>query len=143
VVLGVYLNVFPWYAILAALTIIPVEFALRDATGDLKHYLKLMASNMNGNILAVLLILGTLLVRGFTHTWRIKWSRHKPQSICYNVTKHNLPNNPGMLSEHSPRRRKEGYSPAFVNYSVRHSISIVFRSSPPPGEHEAVHKRCG
>ncbi len=68
VLLDVYLHVFPWYAIIAALTIIPVEFALRDATGDLKYYLKLMASNMNGNILAALLILGALLVRGFTHT---------------------------------------------------------------------------
>jgi len=68
VLLDVYLNVFPWYALIAALTIIPVEFALRDATGDLKYYLKLMASNMNGNILAALLILGALLVRGFTHT---------------------------------------------------------------------------
>src|SRR6266566_4360178 len=45
VLLDVYLNVFPWYALIAALTIIPVEFALRDATGDLKYYLKLMASN--------------------------------------------------------------------------------------------------
>ena len=65
--LNVYLKVFPWYAIIAALTIIPVEFALRQATGDLKYYFKLMASNLNGNLLAALLILVALLVSGFTH----------------------------------------------------------------------------
>jgi hypothetical protein len=67
VLLDVYLRVFPWYAIIAALTIIPVEFALREATGDLKHYFKLMASNLNGNLLAALFILAALLLRGFTH----------------------------------------------------------------------------
>lgn len=67
VVLDVYLKVFPWYTIIAALTIIPVEFVLRQATGDLKHYLKLMASNMNGNLLSALLILVALLVSGFAH----------------------------------------------------------------------------
>lgn len=67
VLLDVYLKVFPWYAIIAALTIIPVEFALRQATGDLKHYFRLMASNLNGDLLAELLILLALLVRGFTH----------------------------------------------------------------------------
>ena len=35
--LDVYLKVFPWYAIFAMLTIIPVEIALQQATGDLKH----------------------------------------------------------------------------------------------------------
>ena len=67
VLLDVYLKVFPWYAIIAALTIIPVELALRQANGDLKHYLKLMASNLNGNLLAALLILVALLLSGFTH----------------------------------------------------------------------------
>jgi 1,4-dihydroxy-2-naphthoate polyprenyltransferase len=65
--LDVYLKVFPWYAILAALTIIPVEFALRQATGDLKQYFKLMASNLNANLLAAFLILASLLVSGFAH----------------------------------------------------------------------------
>ncbi len=67
VLLDVYLKVFPWYAIIAVLTIIPVEFALGQATGDLKYYFKLMASNLNGNLLAALLILVALLVSGFTH----------------------------------------------------------------------------
>jgi 1,4-dihydroxy-2-naphthoate octaprenyltransferase len=66
-ILDVYLKVFPWYAIIAALTIIPVEFALRRATGDLKYYFKLMASNLNANLLAALLILVSLLLSGFTH----------------------------------------------------------------------------
>ncbi len=65
--LDVYLKVFPWYAFLAALTIIPVEFALRQATGDLMNYIKLMASNLNWNLLAALLIVVALLVSGFTH----------------------------------------------------------------------------
>lgn len=67
VLLDVFLRVFPWYAIIAVLTIIPVEFALREATGDLKHYFKLMASNLNSNLLAALFILAALLLRGFTH----------------------------------------------------------------------------
>ena len=50
VILDVYLKVFPWYTIIAALTVIPVEFVLRQATGDLKHYLKLMASNVSNPI---------------------------------------------------------------------------------------------
>jgi len=67
VVLDVYLKVFPWYTIIAALTVIPVEFVLRQVTGDLKCYLNLMASNMNGNLLSALLILVALLVSGFAH----------------------------------------------------------------------------
>jgi 1,4-dihydroxy-2-naphthoate octaprenyltransferase len=64
----VFLRVFPWYAILAVFTIIPVEIALRQATGDLKHYFTLMASNLNANLLAALIILASLLVSGFTHS---------------------------------------------------------------------------
>ena len=65
--LDVLLNVFPWYSIIAAFTIIPVLLTLRQATGDLKNYLKLMASNRNGDLQAAFLILLSLLVRGFTH----------------------------------------------------------------------------
>jgi 1,4-dihydroxy-2-naphthoate octaprenyltransferase len=61
------LNVFPWYSFIAAFTVIPVLNALRHATGDLKQYLKLMATNMNGNLQAALVILLALLVRGFAH----------------------------------------------------------------------------
>lgn len=67
VVLDAILGVFPWYSVLAALTVIPVWFALRQANGDLKRYLHLMASNMNGNLQAALLILAALLVSGFAH----------------------------------------------------------------------------
>ncbi len=65
--LDVLLNVFPWYSIIAAFTIIPVLLTLRQATGDLKNYLKLMASNRNGDLQAAFLILLSLLVRGITH----------------------------------------------------------------------------
>jgi len=65
--LNVLLNVFPWYSIIAVFTIIPVLLTLRQATGDLKNYLKLMASNRNGDLQATFLILLSLLVRGFTH----------------------------------------------------------------------------
>jgi 1,4-dihydroxy-2-naphthoate octaprenyltransferase len=67
-IVDVYLKVFPWYAIFAVLTIIPVEIALQQATGDLKHYFKLMASNLKANQLSALIILASLLVSGFTHT---------------------------------------------------------------------------
>src|SRR5581483_3749368 len=61
------LEVYPWYSFIAALTIIPVQLALRQATGDLKHYLQLMAANFNGNLQAALLVLLALLIRGFAH----------------------------------------------------------------------------
>jgi 1,4-dihydroxy-2-naphthoate octaprenyltransferase len=66
-VIDIFLKVLPWYSIVAALTIIPVQFALRDASGDLKQYLKLMAANFNADMQAALLILIALLVRGFVH----------------------------------------------------------------------------
>jgi len=67
-IVDVNLKVFPLYAIFAVLTIIPVEVALLQATGDLKHYVKLMSSNLNANLLSALIILASLLVSGFTHT---------------------------------------------------------------------------
>ena len=67
-IVDVYLKVFPWYAIFAVLTIIPVEIALQQATGDLKHYFKLMSSNLNANLLSALIILASLLMSGYTHT---------------------------------------------------------------------------
>ncbi len=67
-IIDVYLKVFPWYAIFAVLTIIPLELALQRATGDLKHYFELMSSNLNANLLSALIILVSLLVSGFKHT---------------------------------------------------------------------------
>ena len=64
--LDALLQIFPWYSAIAALTVIPVILALRQATGDLKGYLKLMVANLNANLLAALLILVALLVRGIT-----------------------------------------------------------------------------
>ena len=66
-IVDVYLNVFPWYAIFAVLTIIPVLIALQRATGDLKRYVELMASNLKANLWSALIILASLLVSGFTH----------------------------------------------------------------------------
>lgn len=68
-VIDVYLKVFPWYAIFAILTIIPVMFALKQATGDLKHYFKLMSTNLNANLLSALIILASLLVSGGAKCW--------------------------------------------------------------------------
>lgn len=67
IVIDVLLGVFPWYSILAALTVIPVYLVLRRSRGELKQYLALMAQNMSSNLLAVLLLVLALLVRGFTH----------------------------------------------------------------------------
>jgi 1,4-dihydroxy-2-naphthoate octaprenyltransferase len=64
---GAILQVFPWYTAVAALTVIPVLLALRQANGSLKGYLKLMAANMNANLLAALLVLIALFVRGLAH----------------------------------------------------------------------------
>lgn len=68
IIVDVNLKVFPWYAIFAVLTIIPVEIALQMATGDLKHYIKLMSTNLNANLFSALIILASLLVSGFIHT---------------------------------------------------------------------------
>lgn len=57
----------PWYSAIAALTVIPVQLTLRRATGELKSYLALMMANMNSNLLAALIVLAALLVRGFAH----------------------------------------------------------------------------
>ena len=62
-----FTRVLPWYSAVAALTVIPVQLALRQTNGELKHYLKLMMVNMNNNLLAALIILAALLVQGFAH----------------------------------------------------------------------------
>ena len=67
IMLDASLQVYPWYSFLAAFTVLPVLQAVRQATGDLKLYLKLMAANMNGNLLAGLIIFIALLVRGIFH----------------------------------------------------------------------------
>ena len=61
------LSVFPWYSVITAFTIIPVLIVLRQANGDLKQYLKLMASNFNADLQLALLLIAALLVRGFAH----------------------------------------------------------------------------
>lgn len=67
IVVLAFTQTLPWYSAVAALTVIPVQMALRQANGELKNYLKLMAANMDNNILAALIIVAALLVRGFTH----------------------------------------------------------------------------
>jgi 1,4-dihydroxy-2-naphthoate octaprenyltransferase len=64
ILLDALLGIFPWYSAVAALTVLPVLFALRRATGDLKNYLQLMATNTRSNLQAALLILIALLIRG-------------------------------------------------------------------------------
>ncbi len=61
------LQVFPWYSFLAAFTVIPVLLAVRKATGNLKSYVKLMATNLNGNLLAALIVVFALVIRGIFH----------------------------------------------------------------------------
>ena len=61
------LEVFPWYSFVAALTIIPVQLALRRATGDLKRYRQLMAANFSANLQAAFLVLLALVIRGIVH----------------------------------------------------------------------------
>ena len=58
------LQVFPWYSFLAAFTVIPVLLAVCAATGSLKFYGKLMGANLNNNLLAALIIVVALVVRG-------------------------------------------------------------------------------
>lgn len=62
-----FTRVLPWYSVIAALTVLPVQLALREARGDLQPYLKLMATNMDNNLLAALIVIASLLVRGFAH----------------------------------------------------------------------------
>lgn len=62
-----WIQVFPWYSCVSVITIIPVLFAVRRATGPLKHYLELMATNLNANLQAAVLLLVALLIRGITH----------------------------------------------------------------------------
>ncbi|HLG61120.1 MAG TPA: prenyltransferase [Ktedonosporobacter sp.] len=62
--LDALLQVYPWYSAIAALTVLPVLFALQRARGDLENYLKLMAANSYGNLQAAVLLLIALLIRG-------------------------------------------------------------------------------
>lgn len=62
-----FTRVLPWYSVVAAVTVLPVQLALGEARGELKSYVKLMATNMNNNLLAALIVIAALLVRGFAH----------------------------------------------------------------------------
>ena len=61
------LQVFPWYSLLAAFTVIPVLLAVRAATGNLQSYVKLMATNLNSNLLAALIVVVALVIREVFH----------------------------------------------------------------------------
>jgi 1,4-dihydroxy-2-naphthoate octaprenyltransferase len=67
ILLDALIGIFPWYAAIAALTVIPVYRALRRAQGSLTEYLVLMARNMSCNLLAALLIVLALVLRSLTH----------------------------------------------------------------------------
>lgn len=62
-----WLQVFPWYSCVSVLTIIPVLVAIRQATGPLKYYIQLMATNLNANLQTAIVLLIALLIRGTTH----------------------------------------------------------------------------
>jgi 1,4-dihydroxy-2-naphthoate polyprenyltransferase len=66
-VADVALAVFPWYSAIAVLTVLPAQLLLMRATSDLKFYLRLMATNFNGNLQAALLVALALLIRGVVH----------------------------------------------------------------------------
>ncbi len=55
----------PWYAAFAALTVLLPIMALRRADGSLPGYFRVMAQLMNGNLLATLIMLATILIQGF------------------------------------------------------------------------------
>lgn len=61
------LPVYPWYSVVAALTVLPAQFHLRRSTIDLKFYLQLMATNFTADLQAALLVTLALLIRGFVH----------------------------------------------------------------------------
>lgn len=67
IILAIILQALPWYSCIAILTILPVQLRLRKATGDLKNYLQLMATNLNSNLQTALLIVVALIVRGIAH----------------------------------------------------------------------------
>src|SRR5579871_6438239 len=54
----------PWYAALAALTVLLPVNALRQTDGSLPGYLRVMAQLMNGNLLAALVMLVAIIVQG-------------------------------------------------------------------------------
>ncbi|HZS79344.1 MAG TPA: prenyltransferase [Ktedonobacteraceae bacterium] len=67
IILAIILQALPWYSCIAILTILPVQLRLRKASGDLKNYLQLMATNLNSNVQTALLIVVALIVRGIAH----------------------------------------------------------------------------
>jgi len=67
IILAIILQALPWYSCIAILTIIPVQLRLKQATGNLKNYLQLMATNLNSNLQTALLIVVALIVRGIAH----------------------------------------------------------------------------
>lgn len=54
----------PWYAVIAAPTVLLPINALRQADGSLPGYFRVMANLMNGNLLAALILLASILVQG-------------------------------------------------------------------------------
>jgi 1,4-dihydroxy-2-naphthoate octaprenyltransferase len=58
------LSVYPWYSVIAVLTVLPTQLRLQRAASDLKSYLQLMATNFNGNLQAALLVILALVIRG-------------------------------------------------------------------------------
>lgn len=64
-ILDALLGVFPWYSIMAIVTIVPVLRVLHYATGDLEAYLLLMKTNTNADVQTAIILICALLLHQF------------------------------------------------------------------------------
>lgn len=67
IIVSCLVGAMPLYAGFAALTVLLPLNALRHADGSLPGYLRMMASLMNGNLLAALILLAAIIVQGIVH----------------------------------------------------------------------------
>lgn len=67
IILDIWLQVYPWYSIVVVFTTIPVTFALLKATGNLKDYMKLMATTTSADLQTAFLLIVAILINGILH----------------------------------------------------------------------------
>jgi 1,4-dihydroxy-2-naphthoate octaprenyltransferase len=63
-ILDVFLQIYPWYSIVAVLTIMPVTLALKRATGELQNYTKLLAIDTSADLQAAFLLVVAMGIHG-------------------------------------------------------------------------------
>ncbi len=63
IIINCVVGALPWYAVLAAPTVLLPINALRRADGSLPGYFRVMANLMNGNLLAALVLLAAIIVQ--------------------------------------------------------------------------------